>query len=104
MVADCPGCGLHFEREEGFFLGAYTINFVATEFVVILLIIVGFATTLPHAPIGKLIAIGLGLTVLFPVLGYPFSKTVWTAIDQIMHRSMGDSFSKPGDRQPGFDR
>ena len=102
MIADCPGCGYHFEREEGFFLGAYTINIVATELMVLVLIIVGFATTLPDPPLGKLIGIGLVLSVLFPIVGYPFSKTLWTAIDQVLHRTMGDSFSKSGDRQPGF--
>ena len=31
------------------------------------------------------IAIGLALAVVVPIVFYPFSKTIWTAIDLIMH-------------------
>ena len=100
MVPDCPRCGHHFEREEGFFLGAYVINLVLAEGAAILLLIIGFAVTLPDPPIGKLVAIGLGLSLVVPLIGYPFSKTVWTALDQIMRSRWGESFG--GSRQPGF--
>ena len=100
MVPECPRCGYHFEREEGFFLGAFVINFVVAEGALILLLIVGFAITLPDPPLGKLVAVGLALSVLVPVIGYPFSKTVWSAVDHIMRKTMGESYR--GGRQPGF--
>lgn len=100
MVPDCPGCGHHFEREEGFFLGAFVINFVVAEGAIILLLIIGFAVTLPDPPLGKLVAIGLVLSTFVPLIGYPFSKTVWSAIDNIMRKSFGESYR--GGRQPGF--
>ena len=31
MVDRCPRCGHQFDREEGFWLGAYVINFAVTE-------------------------------------------------------------------------
>jgi uncharacterized protein (DUF983 family) len=40
MATRCPGCGYHFEREEGFFLGAYVMNLVVTQALVILVAIV----------------------------------------------------------------
>ena len=100
MVPDCPRCGHHFEREEGFFLGAFVINFVVAEGAIILLLIIGFAMTLPDPPLGRLVAIGLVLSTLVPLVGYPFSKTVWSAIDNIMRTSFGESYR--GGRQPGF--
>ena len=101
MVADCPGCGLHFEREDGFFLGAYTINLAITMGALLLVWIVGFATTLPDVPVVAL-AVAAGLTgVLTPVISYPFAKTLWCAVDMIMRRSMGEQFGGDGS-QPGF--
>ena len=76
MVPECPRCGYRFEREEGFFLGAFVINFVVAEGALILLLIVGFAITLPDPPLGKLVAIGLALSVLVPLVGYPDRKSV----------------------------
>ncbi len=31
MHERCPTCGMRFAREEGFFTGAYLINFAITE-------------------------------------------------------------------------
>ena len=28
----CPSCGVRFEREEGYFLGAYALNLIVAEF------------------------------------------------------------------------
>ena len=30
MVPDCPRCGLHFEREQGYWTGALAFNMIAT--------------------------------------------------------------------------
>jgi uncharacterized protein (DUF983 family) len=84
MRDPCPRCGLRFEREEGFFLGAYVINFALMELAVGVFIAVAFAVTLPDPPVWGLIAMGLPLAVLFPVLTYPFSKTIWVAFDLYM--------------------
>ena len=54
MVADCPGCGLHFEREEGFFLGAIVVNIAITELAIVLAMAIGFGVTLPDPPVVKL--------------------------------------------------
>ncbi len=31
----CPVCGAHFKREEGFFVGAISVNVVTTELVIL---------------------------------------------------------------------
>lgn len=100
MVADCPRCGLHFEREEGFFLGAIVVNIAITELAIVLAMAIGFGVTLPDPPVVKL-AIATGtLAFLTPFVVYPFTKTMWTAVDLMMRRSLGESY--PGANQPGF--
>lgn len=101
MVDNCPRCGYHFDREEGFFLGAIVVSVMITELVIVAIIAVGFGLTLPHAPVGAL-AIGGGIAALFtPLIVYPFTKTIWTAIDLIMRRSMGESYATTDGTQPG---
>ncbi len=101
MVAECPTCRYHFEREEGFFLGAMVVNIAVTEALIIAVIAIGFGVTLPDPPLVKLAALaGLG-GFLTPFVAYPFTKTTWSAVDMIMRDTMGESFGRTGGRQPG---
>lgn len=85
MVDRCPGCDYRFEREEGFFLGAYVVNLGITQLAVVAYIGAAVVATLPDPPILAL-SVGGGLVAgITPLLAYPFSKTFWTAIDLIMH-------------------
>jgi hypothetical protein len=90
MVERCPGCNYRFDREEGFFLGAYVINFGVMELGLIVCMVVAFAVTLPDPPTGKLALIGCAVGVIVPLWFYPYSKTIWTAIDLAMHRNTAD--------------
>ena len=104
MVADCPGCAYHFEREEGFFLGAFVVNVIVTQATIIAVIAIGFATTSPNPPVLRLAVIGVLLGALTPVLSYPFTKTTWTAVDMIMRKTMGENYAtsqQPAFRAPG---
>jgi uncharacterized protein (DUF983 family) len=101
MADTCPRCTYRFEREEGFFLGAIVVSVIVTELVIVAIIVLGFSLTLPDTPVGAL-AIGGGVAALFtPLLIYPFTKTIWTAIDLIMRRSMGESYATADGTQPG---
>jgi Protein of unknown function (DUF983) len=100
MKADCPSCGLRFEREEGFFLGAITMNIAIMMIASGLVIFIGFATRGPSGSIVPMTVAGMAVIVIMPCLFYPFSKTIWLAVDQTMRRSLGEQFS--GDTQPGF--
>ncbi|HEX7276200.1 MAG TPA: DUF983 domain-containing protein [Acidimicrobiales bacterium] len=87
MKDRCPGCDFKFEREEGFFLGAYTINLAIAEGLVLLLGIVPLIwllATRPDVSIWPLAGIGLVAALLAPLLFYPFSRTIWSAIDLIL--------------------
>ena len=101
MVDRCPGCDYRFEREEGFFLGAIVVSVIITELVIVAVIAIGFALTLPDAPVGALAIGGGALAGLTPLLVYPFTKTIWTAIDLIRRRGMGESYATADGNQPG---
>jgi hypothetical protein len=73
-----------FEREEGFFLGAFVVNFGVMLLSLALFIGIGVAATLPDPPPGKLAAGGMLVGVLVPIAFYPISRTFWSAIDLIM--------------------
>ncbi len=87
MKERCPRCGYLFEREEGFFLGAYVINLAITQGLLLLLAVVPLIVLLNSRPDQSLVPIvvaGLAAVVIGPIAFYPFSKTIWTAIDLIL--------------------
>ncbi len=82
IVEDCPGCGLHFERESGYWAGALAINIMATGAVFVVVFVVLLILTVPDVPVVPLLAILLPIMALGPIVYYPFSKTVWVAVDR----------------------
>jgi uncharacterized protein (DUF983 family) len=100
MVDDCPTCTYHFEREEGFFLGAFVMSTAITLASLMAFLVIGFATTLPNPPLVTLAFIGAFVGLLVPVIIYPFTKTLWSAVYLTMSRAMGDPWKRPV--QPGI--
>lgn len=51
--------------------------------IVVLLVvgIIGFVVTFPELPLLPLVSTTVGVALLFPIFFYPFSKTIWTAVD-----------------------
>ncbi len=84
MVDDCPRCGLHFERIEGHWIGALGINTIVSFGAILVVLVVGLATTLPDPPVGPLILANAAVAVIVPVAFYPVSRTLWTGIDIAM--------------------
>ncbi len=85
----CPTCGLRFDRkpEEAFFLGAYTLNLgLVLSLLCIDLFLYGLAEGgVIGVPPWTLVAGAVVIAVVVPLLGYPASKTTWSAIDLAMH-------------------
>jgi len=79
----CPTCQLVLERgeSEDYWLGAYAINLVAAESVAVLIIVVFLLATLPDVPWDLLVYIGVGAAAGMPILFFPFSRTLWLALD-----------------------
>ena len=87
MRERCPGCGYRFEREEGFFLGAYVVNLGVTEGLLLVLGIVPAIVLLaanPDTNLLPLVLVGLAAAVVAPLVFYPFSRTLWCAIDLLL--------------------
>jgi uncharacterized protein (DUF983 family) len=82
----CPGCGMRFEREEGFWLGGYVINFGAGEawVLVFLAVLIGVLANGSRVDVPLFVGVGLTLAVVGPILTFPHSRTIWSAIDLIM--------------------
>ncbi len=100
MAERCPRCDLKFEREEGFFLGAYTMNLAFMMISAVIIIFVGFALREPGGSLMPMLVAGGVCTLILPPLLYPFSKTLWVAVDQLMRRGLGEQFSGPDGGRP----
>lgn len=82
MVPDCPRCGLHFEREQGYWAGALAINIVATGGLFTLVFVALLIATIPKVPVAPLLFVLVPIALFGPIVYYPFSKTVWVGVDR----------------------
>lgn len=82
----CRTCGIRWRREEGFELGAVTLNTVMTFIVLTICMTVGFIMTSPDIPVLPFVLSLVGIAVLMPIVIYPFTFTLWLAIDLAVHR------------------
>jgi hypothetical protein len=82
MKPDCPRCGLHFERESGYWTGAMAVNIGVVSVVFLVAFVVALVLTVPEVPVGLLLGIFVPVMILLPIVYFPFSKTVWVAVDR----------------------
>ncbi|HZD16718.1 MAG TPA: DUF983 domain-containing protein [Actinomycetota bacterium] len=98
----CPRCALRLEREEGGFLGAMTLNYVVTASGWLALLIAWLAIDLPEVNVAALLVSSLVLVTLLPLAFWPFSKTIWAALDFLVYRSSPDYVPRDAaERAPG---
>jgi uncharacterized protein (DUF983 family) len=86
MVEQCPGCGLRFEREEGYWVGGMIVNFAVTELAFAIVFATGLAIYWPDVPWGWLTVVAVAVNAVVPLAFYPFSKTIWLALDGLLRR------------------
>jgi uncharacterized protein (DUF983 family) len=94
MKALCPRCRLRFEREQGGFLGAMTLNYAVAFGAWIVMLVVALILTVPDVPVAPLLAASVVILVGVPLWFYPRSKSLWAAIEFLVLRS------EPGYRGP----
>ena len=77
----CPQCGLVFDRGEGndHWLGAYAINLVLAEGLAAVIALAVLWATWPKYMAAQVT--GMILAVAFPILLFPYSRTLWLAWD-----------------------
>jgi uncharacterized protein (DUF983 family) len=90
----CEVCRLRFERgeQEDYWLGAYTLNFIATEVFFALMLAAVLIATWPNPPWTAIIVVGVLQMCVTPILFYPYAKALWLAIDLIFRSLQPDDF------------
>ncbi|MEM9563499.1 MAG: DUF983 domain-containing protein [Actinomycetota bacterium] len=84
MSERCHRCGLKFERIEGHWIGAIGLNTIVSFGALLVFLVVAVALTIPDIPVGPLVLGNIVVALVVPVLFYPASRTLWTAVDIAM--------------------
>ena len=82
MHERCAACGLWYEREQGYFVGAIYVNYavtvlVAAGTVLVLDWTVGLTLTAQ-------LAIGVALGALVPLLFFRYARSLWLSLDYLV--------------------
>jgi uncharacterized protein (DUF983 family) len=88
MVPRCPVCGLAFEREAGYFIGAIYINYGLTVGLALGGYFVLEAWLAPR-PIWQVVVWSV-FAVLFPLWSFRYSKALWLALDHLVDPTGGE--------------
>jgi uncharacterized protein (DUF983 family) len=77
----CPSCDLALDRgeSEDYWLGAFAINWVVGEGIALVVALLVLLATWPRSTLA--LWTGIALAVIVPVALFPFSRTVWLAVD-----------------------
>ena len=80
MQSHCPNCNVRFEREPGFFLGSIYFNYGLTALIVAVTYpLLLFVWGVPEKP---LLFGAVAFTVAFPILIFPWARSLWLGFDQ----------------------
>jgi uncharacterized protein (DUF983 family) len=95
LASRCPACGLSFERDEreDYWLGAYLLNFMATEVLFAVLVLVVLVATWPEPAWSLLTWLGAAQMIVTPIVFYPFSKALWLAGDLVFRPPNAGDFA-----------
>lgn len=91
----CPVCRAHFKREEGFFVGAISINVVTTELVILALYLLCLPVMADYYQ--AVLVLLLIVALLFPVAFYHHSWSFWLGFDHLVETLPTDA----GGPRPG---
>jgi uncharacterized protein (DUF983 family) len=101
MRKRCPGCNLRLDRgESDYFIGAYTINLIVAELIVVAAILGVMLVTWPTVPWDRMKRGIIVMTIIAPCITYPFSKSLWLALDLMFRPATLQDFN-PGPAEKG---
>lgn len=72
---------MKFEKEQGYWTGAIAINFIITGGLVAIGLAIGLISTAPEIKTIHLMAALFPIAIFVPILAYPFTYTIWMAVD-----------------------
>lgn len=96
MEDRCPTCGLVFKREDGHWLGSWFLNICVSQILVLTVLFAAFTITYPDLRVLPMVVGALVAAVVVPVLFFPTSRMLWTAIDLAMRPLDFDDGVDPG--------
>lgn len=85
MADRCPGCGLHFERERGHWTGHIGMNVIVSFGALLITLVVFALATWPELPTGPAIIAAMTVAVITPLAFFPWSRTLWLALDLVLN-------------------
>lgn len=87
MKERCPTCGYKIARDEGFWLGGYTMNVVIGEalLAIHLFVFAVYILAHPDASIRPWLIAAIGFALIPPLLFFKLSRTIWMSMDLLIH-------------------
>ncbi len=85
MQRTCPACGLVYEREPGYFVGAIYLNYAVTA-----LLALGATWSLDWAiglTLGQQLGLAIAIAALVPLAFFRYSRSLWLALDHLLTRA-----------------
>lgn len=84
LAERCPTCGLATDRVVGHWVGAVGMNTMLTFGALFLVLFVGLIGSYPDIAVLPVLVASVAAAVLVPIVAWPYSQTLWTAIDIMM--------------------
>jgi uncharacterized protein (DUF983 family) len=78
MLEHCPVCGLRYEREQGYFVGAVYVNYAITTVAVLGGVIL--LDQLVGLSLATQLVVAVPLALLFPLLVHRHARSIWLAV------------------------
>ncbi len=95
MAPRCPRCGFRFEREQGHWVGSLGVNTIVSFGALLATIVGGVIATAPDIPVVPLTVASCAVAVAVPLLAFPFTRTIWSAIDLLMNPPAAGELARP---------
>ncbi|MBK5267482.1 MAG: DUF983 domain-containing protein [Acidimicrobiia bacterium] len=81
MHKHCPGCGMKFERDQGYGTGAMIVNTAVTIGTFLIVFVAIMVVTWPDVPWSTALIVTMVVNTLIPIVFYPWSKTIFLGLD-----------------------
>lgn len=94
LSGKCPSCRMDFDGPPGHWVGSVGINTILCVILLLLTIIVSTLLLWPDLKVIPLLLPALIVGLVSPILLYPISQTLWTAIDLLIRKENRFSTAK----------
>lgn len=94
MNEDCPECGIHFEREQGYWMMSVFVSYVVYGVVLVPLSLILYFQEVP----GKTLFLILGVVIVLLALPvFIYARVIWLYVDELLDPRKDDGYVTPRD-------